>query len=56
MGYFGFIIIRATIDGTYQVNLDKIVGVFINTLPIRSYPGSKKTVGELINELKVHYL
>lgn len=46
------IIIGTPIAGRHHPNLDKIVGVFINTLPVRIFPDCNKTVRELLNEVK----
>jgi len=46
------IIVGTPIAGRNHLNLDKIVGVFINTLPIRSFLNPNKTIRELLNEVK----
>ncbi len=46
------IIIGTPIAGRHHANLDKIVGIFINTLPVRSVLNSNKTVRALLNEVK----
>jgi len=46
------IIIGTPIAGRHHAKLDKIVGVFINTLVIRNFPNSNKTARELLNEVK----
>lgn len=51
------IIIGTPIAGRHYAKLENIVGIFINTLAIRSFINSEQTVKELLNQVKstVHY-
>ncbi|NFI52312.1 amino acid adenylation domain-containing protein [Clostridium botulinum] len=46
------IVIGTPVAGRQYINADNIVGAFINTLPIRSFINSNKTINELLNHIK----
>lgn len=46
------IIIGTPISGRNHSDLEKIIGVFVNTLALRNYPKSYKTYREFLNEVK----
>ncbi|MCP5108295.1 MAG: SDR family NAD(P)-dependent oxidoreductase, partial [bacterium] len=50
------IAVGAPTAGRNHVDFENIVGVFINTLPIRNYPREDKTVREFLAEVKVNTL
>jgi polyketide synthase PksJ len=50
------IIVGAPIAGRQFVDLEKINGVFINTLPIRNHPAANKTFVEFLEEVKENSL
>ncbi|NBI30769.1 condensation domain-containing protein, partial [Chengkuizengella marina] len=47
------IIIGTPLSGRTHDNLEGIMGMFVNTLPLRSYPNDKKTFVEYLHEVKV---
>ncbi|MCP4154507.1 MAG: AMP-binding protein, partial [bacterium] len=46
------IIVGTPVAGRRHADLFKIIGMFVNTLPLRNYPASSKTFGEFLDELK----
>ena len=48
------IIVGSSIAGRPHADLEKIVGMFVNTIAHRNYPESKKTFMEFLNEVKVN--
>jgi tyrocidine synthetase-3 len=46
------IIIGTPIAGRRHVDLEKIIGMFVNTLALRNYPGGKKSFQEFLREVK----
>ncbi|MDQ0273780.1 non-ribosomal peptide synthetase [Cytobacillus purgationiresistens] len=46
------IIVGTPMSGRYHPDLENIVGMFVNTLPIRGLPESKKTFVTFLNETK----
>ncbi|MCP4158143.1 MAG: amino acid adenylation domain-containing protein, partial [bacterium] len=46
------IIIGTPTEGRRHAQLEKLVGMFVNTLAMRNYPGGKKTFGEYLDEVK----
>lgn len=46
------IVVGTPTAGRKQIELQSIVGNFVNTLPIRNYPSGEKTVTEFIAEVK----
>ncbi|MCP4152593.1 MAG: non-ribosomal peptide synthetase, partial [bacterium] len=46
------IVIGSTIAGRGHADLEKIIGMFINTLPLRNYPGSEKTFARFLADVK----
>ncbi|MBS7531084.1 amino acid adenylation domain-containing protein [Hazenella sp. IB182353] len=46
------IVVGTPIAGRQHIDLENIVGMFVNTLAIRNYPRADKTVRELIKEVK----
>ncbi len=46
------IIIGTPIAGRQHADLEQLIGMFVNTLAIRNYPGSNKTVVEFLLEIK----
>jgi non-ribosomal peptide synthetase component F len=52
----GDIITGTTIAARGHVDLEKIIGLFANTLPIRSFPSGEKTFSEFLKEIKKNSL
>ncbi len=50
------IIIGTPITGRFQADLENIIGVFINTLPMRNYPHGDKEFTEFLDEIKENTL
>ncbi|MCP4157720.1 MAG: non-ribosomal peptide synthetase, partial [bacterium] len=50
------IIVGTPTAGRRHVDLMQIVGMFVNTLPLRNYPGANKTVITFLEELKENTL
>ncbi|MCK4257933.1 MAG: amino acid adenylation domain-containing protein [Halanaerobiales bacterium] len=50
------IIVGTPIAGRDYPGLEKIFGMFVNTLPVRNYPESKKSFAEFLNEVKENAL
>jgi tyrocidine synthetase-3 len=50
------IIIGTPIAGRQHADLQKIIGMFVNTLALRNYPKGKKTFVEFLQEVKVRTL
>ncbi|HLP58795.1 MAG TPA: amino acid adenylation domain-containing protein, partial [Candidatus Deferrimicrobium sp.] len=46
------IIIGAPVAGRRHADLQKIIGMFVNTLALRNYPNGEKAFPEFLNELK----
>ncbi len=46
------IITGTTIAGRRHADLEKIIGLFVNTLPIRTFPAGEKTFGCYLKEVK----
>ncbi|MCP5048564.1 MAG: AMP-binding protein, partial [bacterium] len=46
------IVIGTAIAGRRHADLEKIIGMFVNTLAFRNYPGGTKSVKEFIEEVK----
>jgi amino acid adenylation domain-containing protein len=46
------IVVAIPISGRSHANLEDIVGIFLNTLPIRNYPQGEKTFSEFLEEVK----
>ncbi|MGE5343746.1 MAG: amino acid adenylation domain-containing protein [Candidatus Omnitrophota bacterium] len=46
------IVIGTPVAGRNHADLDKIIGVFINTLALRNFPSGDKTFPQFLNELK----
>ncbi|MCP5049430.1 MAG: AMP-binding protein, partial [bacterium] len=46
------IIVGTGVAGRRHADLEKIIGMFVNTLPLRNYPGGDKTFIEFLRELK----
>ncbi|MCP5048996.1 MAG: non-ribosomal peptide synthetase, partial [bacterium] len=46
------IIIGTPIVGRRHDDLEKIMGMFVNTLPLRNYPGAGKTAKEFLHQVK----
>lgn len=46
------IIVGTPVSGRYHTDLEKIIGMFVNTLPIRSFPESAKSFLSFLNEMK----
>jgi amino acid adenylation domain-containing protein len=45
------IVIGTTAAGRRHADLDKVIGMFVNTLPLRNYPTRDKTMTEFIREI-----
>lgn len=45
------IIVGSSIAGRTHANFQKVVGLFVNSLPMRNYPKGEKTVREFLNEV-----
>jgi amino acid adenylation domain-containing protein len=50
------IVVGTTTAGRHQVELQPVIGMFVNTLALRNYPGSEKTFKEFLQELKIQTL
>ncbi|MDQ0416436.1 amino acid adenylation domain-containing protein/non-ribosomal peptide synthase protein (TIGR01720 family) [Croceifilum oryzae] len=50
------IIVGSPIAGRPHADLENIMGMFVNTLALRSYPSSDKTFSQLLQEVKEHML
>lgn len=50
------IIVGVPIEGRKHADLDKIVGMFVNTLPLRNQPRNDKTYSEFLQEIKSNTL
>ncbi|MCP4151420.1 MAG: amino acid adenylation domain-containing protein, partial [bacterium] len=46
------IIVGTPVAGRRHADLYDIIGMFVNTLPLRNYPGIRKTYGQFLNEVK----
>jgi amino acid adenylation domain-containing protein len=46
------IVVGIPIAGRNHADLQQIVGMFVNTLPLRNYPEEQKTFGEFLKDLK----
>ncbi|TCP67308.1 non-ribosomal peptide synthetase [Baia soyae] len=46
------ITVGTPIAGRQHIDLENVVGMFVNTLPIRSQPAGKKTVREFVTDVK----
>lgn len=46
------IVIGVPVSGRTNVNLNRIIGMFVNTLPLRNYPSSDKTFMCFLEEVK----
>jgi amino acid adenylation domain-containing protein len=50
------IVIGTSTSGRRRADLEQVVGMFVNTLALRSYPGGNKTFGEFLAEVKENTL
>ncbi|MGE5632635.1 MAG: amino acid adenylation domain-containing protein [Caulobacteraceae bacterium] len=50
------IIVGCAVAGRTHADLENIVGMFVNTLPIRNYPEGNKTIRTFIQEIKMSTL
>jgi len=50
------IVVGSPIAGRPHADLEKIIGMFVNTLAMRNYPKCSKTVGEFIEEVRTNAL
>ncbi len=50
------IIVGTPVAGRSHDDLEKIIGMFVNTLPMRNYPGAEKTFPQFLQELKARTL
>ncbi len=46
------IIVGTPVAGRRHADLEGIMGMFVNTLPLRSFPADRKTAAELLEEIK----
>ncbi|MCP4147718.1 MAG: hypothetical protein GY757_08200, partial [bacterium] len=46
------VIVGMATAGRRHAEVERIIGMFINTLPIRNYPSGEKTVSEFLREVK----
>ncbi|MCP4155510.1 MAG: amino acid adenylation domain-containing protein, partial [bacterium] len=46
------IVIGTPTAGRRHADLEKIIGMFVNTLPMRNYPGGEKNIAEYLREVK----
>ncbi|MCP5054409.1 MAG: non-ribosomal peptide synthetase, partial [bacterium] len=46
------IVLGSIIAGRRYIDLDKIIGMFVNTLALRNYPGGRKTFREFLQQIK----
>lgn len=50
------IIVGTPVSGRYHPDLESIIGMFVNTLPIRSFPESDKSYVNFLKETKIRIL
>lgn len=50
------VIVGTPIAGRTFPELDKVIGMFVNTLAIRNYPNGDKTIKEFLEEVKINFL
>jgi amino acid adenylation domain-containing protein len=50
------IVVGIPIAGRRHADLEKIIGMFVNTLALRNYPGGEKSFKEFLEEVKNHTL
>jgi amino acid adenylation domain-containing protein len=50
------IVVGIPVAGRKHADLEELIGVFINTLPLRSYPSGEKSFSGFLEELKRHTL
>lgn len=50
------IIIGTPIAGRHDADLEKIIGMFVNTLAMRNYPKSEKTFSQFLEEIRINAL
>jgi amino acid adenylation domain-containing protein len=50
------IVVGTVVSGREHLDLDDIIGIFINTLALRNYPGGHKTFIRFLREVKVRTL
>ncbi|MCP4155350.1 MAG: amino acid adenylation domain-containing protein, partial [bacterium] len=50
------VIVGTAAAGRQHTAIEKIIGMFVNTLPIRNYPSGEKTVKEILTEVKTETL
>ncbi len=50
------IIIGTPIAGRRHADLENIIGLFVNTLPLRNYPSANKTYDEFLKEVRERFL
>ena len=46
------IVVGSLISGRSHADLENVIGVFVNTLPLRNFPGAEKTFARLLSEVK----
>lgn len=46
------VVVGSSIAGRTHQDTENIVGMFVNTLPMRAYPESNKSFKQLLNEVK----
>jgi amino acid adenylation domain-containing protein/FkbH-like protein len=50
------IVVGAPIAGRHHPGLQPIIGMFVNTLPLRNYPKSSSTFGQFLQDIKTRIL
>ncbi|RFB34921.1 amino acid adenylation domain-containing protein [Brevibacillus sp. VP] len=50
------IVVGTPVAGRQHADLERVVGMFINTLPMRNYPQDSKTFAEFFTEIKIRTL
>ena len=50
------IIVGSPAAGRPHADLERMLGMFVNTIPMRNFPSGKKTIKEFIDEIKINAL
>ncbi|MGE5340425.1 MAG: amino acid adenylation domain-containing protein [Candidatus Omnitrophota bacterium] len=50
------IVVGTPVAGRRHADLENIIGMFVNTLPMRNYPAGEKTYNEFLDEIKTRSL
>jgi non-ribosomal peptide synthetase component F len=50
------IVVGTPVAGRRHADLQQVIGMFVNTLPLRNYPSGEKAFGQFLGEVKVNCL